>query len=121
MDINVTKKVDNFDNARRRSPSSSNVSSRSASVELKASSIPYHERMVIQNNLLDEEFREPIDCSQLLYSNNCQGNSHVNMAVDPIIPQEPQHVSNKILALNSNSPCVDNNNIINIQLPYDSG
>jgi len=63
MNINITKKVDNFNSARRRSPSPSNVSSRSASVKLKAFSILYHERIVVQNNLPDEELREPIDCS----------------------------------------------------------
>ena len=47
MDIDITKKVNNFDSARGRSPSPSNVSSRSTSVESKTSSIPYHERMVI--------------------------------------------------------------------------
>ena len=120
MDIDITKKVDNFDSARGRSPSPSNVSSRSASVKLKASSIPYHERMVIQNNLPDEELREPINCSQLSYDNNCQETSHVNMAVDPVVPQGSQHVSNKALVLNISSfPCVDDDDVINIQLLYD--
>jgi len=119
MNIDITKKVNNFDSARGRSPSPSNVSSRSASVKLKASSIPYHERMVIQNDLPDEELREPIDCSQLSYDNNCQETSCVNIVVDPVIPQGPQHVSNEALALNISSfPCVDDDDIINIQLPY---
>jgi len=120
MDIDITKKVDNFDNARGRSPSPSNVSSRSASVKSKTSFIPYHERIVIQNNLLDEELRKPIDCSQLSYDNNCQETSHVNIAVDPIIPQGPQCVSNEALALNTSSfSCVDDDDVINIQLLYD--
>jgi len=67
MDIDKDNKVDNYDDVRGRSPSSSNVSSRSASVVSKASSIPYHERMVINNDAPDEEFREPIDSSQLSY------------------------------------------------------
>jgi len=87
MDIDINKKVNNFDSARERSLSSSNVSSRSASVELKISPILYHKRIVIQNNLSDEEFREPIDRSQLSYNNNCQETSYVNIIVDPVIPQ----------------------------------
>ena len=87
MDIDINKKVNNFDSARERFPSSSNVSSRSASVKLKISPILYHKRIVIQNNLSDKEFREPIDCSQLSYNNNCQETSYVNIMVDPVISQ----------------------------------
>ena len=86
MDININKKVNNFDSVRERSPSSSNVSFINTLVKLKASSISYHERMVIQNNLPDEEFSELINCSQLLYNNNCQETSCVNMAANPITP-----------------------------------
>jgi len=42
------------------------------------------------------------------------------MVINPIISQGLQCVSNKALAPNtSNFPCVDDDNIINIQLPYD--
>jgi len=58
MDVN---KVNNFNNIRERSPSSSKVSSRSISVFSSVSSIPYYERMVINNNFFDEEFKEPVD------------------------------------------------------------
>ena len=71
IDLDITKNVDNYDNTRRRSPFSNNISSRSASVESKASFIPYHERIVIYNDFSDKEFRKPINCSQLLYDNNC--------------------------------------------------
>jgi len=41
------------------------------------------------------------------------------MVADLISPQGPQDVSNEALALNtSNVPCVDDNNVINIQLLY---
>ena len=120
INIDITKKVNNFDSARGRSSSPSNVFSKSVLVKSKASSIPYHKRMVIQNDFPDEKLREPINCSQLLYDNNCQETSHVNMAVDSVIPQGPQHISNEALALNTSSfPCIDDNDIINIQLPYD--
>jgi len=86
MDINITKKVDNFDSTKGRSPSLSNVSSKSASIKLKAFSISYHERMIIQNDFPDEELRKPTDYSQLSYNNNCQESSHINMVVDSVIP-----------------------------------
>ena len=112
--------VDNYDNARGRNPSSSNVSSQSSSVVLNTSTILYHERMVINNSAPNEEFREPINSSQLSYKNNGQANGCVNKAIDPVSPQGPQNVSNEILALNiSNPPCIDDNNVINIQLLYD--
>ena len=60
--ININD-VDNFNNVRERSPSFSKVISRSPSVSLSTSSIPYYERMVINNDLLDEELKEPIDSS----------------------------------------------------------
>ena len=54
--------INNFDNVRERSPSSSKVISRSTFVISKTSFIPYHERMKIQNDFL-KELREPIDSS----------------------------------------------------------
>ena len=76
--------------------------------------------MVIQNNFLDEEFRKPIDCSQLSYNNKSQESCHVNMAIDLVPPQGPQYVLNEEPVLNPLSPPhVDNVIIINIQLPYD--
>jgi len=119
IDIDKDNKVNNYDDVRRRSPSSSNVFSRNISVVSKASSIPYHERIVINNNTSDEEFREPIDSSQLLYKDKSQANSHVNMVINPISPQESHYVSNKALALNiSNLLCIDDDDVINIQLLY---
>jgi len=56
-------KVNNFDNVRGRFSSSSKVSSRSTSVSSSVSSILYHERIVINNDLSDEEFKKPIDSS----------------------------------------------------------
>ena len=40
--------------------------------------------------------------------------------IDPIPLQEPQHVPNKVPVLNiSNLPHIDDDDVINIQLPYD--
>jgi len=42
------------------------------------------------------------------------------MVIDPVLPQGPQYVSNKTLVLNISSPSyVDDDDVINIQLPYD--
>ena len=61
IDVN---KVNNFDNVRRRSSSSSKVSFRSISIFSNVSSILHYERMTINNNLPDEEFKEPVDVLQ---------------------------------------------------------
>jgi len=81
MDINKNNKVNNYDDVRGRSPSSSNISSKSVSVVLKTFSISYHKRIVINNNVPDEEFRKPIDSFQLSYKDKSQANSHINMAI----------------------------------------
>ena len=67
MDIDFNKNVNNFDNIRRRRPSPSRVILRSTFIILKTSSILYHKRMEMQNEFLEEEFRKPIDSSQLSY------------------------------------------------------
>jgi len=69
MEIDIDN-VNNYDDVRRKSHSLSNVSSRSVSIILKASSRPYHEKIVINNDLPNEEFVKPIDSSQLSYHGN---------------------------------------------------
>jgi len=79
--------IDNFDNyndVRGRYHSLSNVSSRSTSVISKASSIPYHKKMVINNDLPNEEFMEPVDSSQLSYNSNDQERNHISMVTNTI-------------------------------------
>jgi len=118
MDID---NVDNFDDVRRRSHSLNNISSRSVSLVSRASSRLYHEKIIINNNLPNEEIVEFIDRSQLSYSGDGQERNCVSMATDLIPLQGPQHVSNEALALNiCNVPHVSDDNVINIQLPYDS-
>ena len=68
IDIDFNKKVNNFDNVRKRSSSPSRVTSRSISVISKTSSIFYYKRIEIQNKFLKEELREPINSFQLLYN-----------------------------------------------------
>jgi len=112
MDINS---VDNYDNVRGRTHSPSNVSTRSASIVSQASSLPYHERMVINNDLPDEDIVEPIDNSQLSYSGDGQGRNCVSVATDPVPPQGPQRASNEALAHNTcNGKSVGDDDIIQL-------
>jgi len=86
MDID---KVNNFDNIRERSQSLSNISSRSAFLVSRASSKLYHKRMMINNDLPDEEIVESIDRSQLFYSGNDQGRNQGSMATTLFPPKDP--------------------------------
>jgi len=97
MDIDFNKNVDNFDNIRGRSPSSSRVTSKSTSIISKTFSIHYYERMEIQNNFPEEELRESINSSQPSYNDQHQESYYVNKTIDPVLPQGPQHVLNETL------------------------
>jgi len=121
ININANKYVNNYDDIRGRFPSSNSINSRSASVLSKTSTISYYKRMEIQNDFPDEEFREPINSSQLLYNNKSQESHCVNMAIDLVFPQVLQCISNEVPALNFLCPThIDNDGVINIQLLYDS-
>jgi len=63
IDINVNKYVNNYDDVREKSPSPNSINSRSASVFSKAFTISYYKRIEIQNDFLNEEFRESINSS----------------------------------------------------------
>ena len=52
INIDFNKKVNNFNNIKRRSSSLNRVTLRSTSVISKISSIFYHKRMEIQNNFV---------------------------------------------------------------------
>lgn len=66
-----TKNIDvDTDIIIRRSASSSKVSSKESLINSQASSMAYHKRMEVINNLLDNNVWEPIDSSQLLYISN---------------------------------------------------
>ena len=115
--------VNNINNSNniRRSPSSSKVTSRSPSIFSSVSSIPYYERIVINNNFPNEDFKKPINSSQLSYKDDSQKRDYVSKMTDLVLSRGPQHVSNEVPTLNtSNAPCVDDDDdIINIQLLYD--
>ena len=76
MDIN------NFDNIRRRLTSLSKTSSRSPSISSTTLSILYYKKMEINNDLLDKEFTESVDSSQLSYKNNSGKGIHASEATD---------------------------------------
>ena len=117
--IDVNKhSVNNYDDVRRRNIFSSNISSKNIFVSSSTSSISYHERMVINNDLSNQEHIKSVNNSQLSYSSNGQGSNQNSMATIPVPSQKLQYVSNKASTLNTcNILCVDNNNVINIQLP----
>ena len=79
--------------------------------DTSTSSIPYHHRMIINNDLPDQEHMELIDNSQLLYNSNSRNNNQDNMVAVPSL-LESQYVSNEAPALNISH--VDDGNIINI-------
>ena len=88
IDINDYRNIDNYDDIREKtSLTSSKVSLRNVSVVSKASSIAYHKRMEIQNELPDKDFVEPIDNSQLLYNNKSTKTSCGNKAIGQNLPQ----------------------------------
>ena len=79
--------------------------------------------MEINNNFPNNNFMEPVDSSLLLYKDNSQQENCVSKMTDFKPFRGLQYVSNEIPALNiTNALHVDNdnNNIINIQLLYDS-
>jgi len=84
------------------SASSSKFSSRESSTHSTASSIPYHERMEIQNNLLNKDDQEPVDSSQLSYAlSNGQVGNLVREATDTSPQKRAQYACNSASALNN--------------------
>ena len=117
--------IDDIDfsaNIRRRSHSSSRATTRSASLSSSAFFVPYHKRMKINNDLPDDNFKEPANSSQLSYKDNSQQENCVSKVTNLKPSSGLQHVSNEAPALNIlNTPYVDDNSddIINIQITYD--
>ena len=96
---NKVMDINNCNDIRKRTTSSSKVSLRSASVTFNALSILYHERIEINNNFPNKEFRNSINSSQLLYKdNNKEGNS-VSEATDNSSIRNLQCVQNEALVL----------------------
>jgi len=125
--------MDIEDNIRERSTSSSKATSRSVSVSSVASSYIYCLRMEYNNNFLDKMEVNPINSSYLLYSDDVEKEGNlISKATDPGLIRNSQHILYNTLVLNkaskpqgkgvfinntNMSPLQDN--VINIQLPYD--
>ena len=112
MDIN------NYNNVRGRKSSPSKASSRSALISSSVSSQPYHKRMVLNNDLPDEEFVEPVNSSQQSYKDKSEKINTISKATDHKSTGRQQHASNEAPALNTSTAQHVDNDIINIQLPY---
>ena len=114
---------DNYDKMRGRMSTPSKQSSRVFSISSTISLVIYYKRMDINNNLENDINMEPIEMTQLLYAIPREQVNQVSTAVDSNNNMINQCVLIKGLALNSSSTSstsyIDNDNIINIQLPYD--
>ena len=123
--------INNFNNIRRRSTSPSKISSRSFLISSTTSSILYHKKIKINNDLPNEKLTEPVNSSQLLYKDNSREDISVSKVTDNSSTRNQQHVLNKTLSLksmfkpwgkdiNSKDPNMSHaDNIINVQISYD--
>jgi len=120
MDIDAIEKINNSNDTRERSHSSSKHSSRSVSISSSNMETLYHERIVIEDNN-SVETKEPINCSQLSYKNHSQVENQVSGASDDTFNNGLFCVSNEEPALNNpnHSYIDDDNDVINISIPYD--
>ena len=110
--------IDNYNNIRGRKSSPNKASSRSAFISSSVSSQPYHKRIVLNNDLPDEEVVEPVDSSQLSYKDKSKERNTVSKATDHKSTRRQQCASNEVPALDTSTAQHVNNDIINIQLPY---
>jgi len=102
MPADVVIDVDD-DNIRGRSFLPSKVSLRSTSVTSNTSSIPYYEKMEINNDLLDKEVRDLVDSSKLSYKDDNEEGNPVRKAANNSPTRNLQYIQNEALVL-KNSP-----------------
>ena len=81
MDINDYN-VNNYNDVRRWTISCSKANSRIVSISSSKASKPYHAKIKQLNNLTNKEFRDPINSSQLSYSNQREREIQVSRATD---------------------------------------
>jgi len=74
--------INNYNNVRGRTISPNKANSRTASMSLSISSEPYYEKIEHFNNLSDEEFRKPVNSSQLSYNDNRGEGNQVSKVTD---------------------------------------
>ena len=111
------RNVDNYDNVRGHTMTSNKMSSRTISMSSSEASVDYATRMEWLNNVPDdEETREPINSSQLSYTELKE--IQVSGATDQVNRVRMQWgVENAPALISTWVQCVDDL-IINIQLPY---
>jgi len=120
--INLARNTfDNYNEMRGRTSSPNKLAFGDSSMSSTVLSVIYHKRMEMNNKIeIDIELR---DCSQLLYTILVRQVNQISMVVNPNNNMLDQCVLIEGPVLNTfsiTSPlCVDEDNIINIQLPYD--
>ena len=93
--------MDIDDITRGRSTFLSKMNSKSISVVSNTSSILYHLKMEINNDLPDKITVKPIDSSQLLYQDGIEGRSNpISEAANPGPTRKSQYVQHDILVFN---------------------
>ena len=80
---------------RERSISLSKMNSRKALILSNTLSTLYHERMEMNNNLLNENVWNPINSSQLFYDGNIEIGRLVRKMTDSHLSKDSQYVQNK--------------------------
>jgi len=123
MDILFRNISNNYDEVKGRTASPNLQSSRISSMFSSKSLVIYYVRMKNNNDLEDDIDMEPINNSQLLYMTPIEWDNQINIVADPNSNIIQQCILINHFALNStitsSPPHVDENSVINIQLPYD--
>ena len=120
MDIDdfVSSNVDNYDNIRDCTMTSNKNSSRTVSISSSKASVDYTTKIEQLNDISEETvFKELIDSSQLSYVD--EEEIQVSRITDHENRACPQCDNSNVPALKSTLPQHVDNNVINIQLPYD--
>jgi len=112
--------IDNYNDVKGRKSSSSKASFRSTLISSSVSSQPYYKRIVLNNDLPNEEVVEPVNSFQLSYKDKSKEKNTVSKATNYKSTKRQQCILNETPALNILTTQCVNNDIINIQLPYNS-
>jgi len=84
---------------RERSTFSSKAGSRNPLISSSISLVPYYQYIEVNNDLLDNKNREPIDSSQLSYRENVKIEISVSITTDKPSPKKKLYIHNKTLDL----------------------
>jgi len=110
--------VDNYDDVRGQTLSHSKSNSRMVLMSSSEALEPYCVKIEQLNDLSDFLVRESIDSSQLLYDNQRKGEIQVSRATDYENRVRKQCVAENAPTLTFTLVQCVNDNVINIQLPY---